>query len=151
MRKFSLAFSLCLILICRVHAQEPVRLTLTFLGDIMAHTVNYRVGDFHDVYRGLEDTLLGDDLTFANLEFPVDPTRPLQSYPQFNGSRDNWKAAVESGIDVFSLANNHTFDQGTEGILQTLRAAAWVEESSGRRITVSGTRGNPESPFRAPT
>jgi poly-gamma-glutamate synthesis protein (capsule biosynthesis protein) len=128
-------------------AQVPTVLTLTFAGDIMGHDVNYHMKDFHDIYRDVRDVWESGDLTFANLEFPVDPTRPVSGYPSFNGSREYWKAAVDSGIEVFSLANNHAFDQGKEGIDQTLRSVEAIEELSGSRIYISGIRGNPSAPF----
>jgi poly-gamma-glutamate capsule biosynthesis protein CapA/YwtB (metallophosphatase superfamily) len=128
-------------------AQGPEILRLSFLGDIMAHLANYRMQDFHDIYDGVADLLKEDDLTFANLEFPVDPLRPVAGYPLFNGRREYWKAAVDSGVEVFSLANNHAFDQGSQGIFQTLRSAVAVQQSSGRAIWVSGVRGNPARPY----
>ncbi len=127
--------------------QTPTRLRLTFLGDIMAHTTNYRMEDFHEIYVDLKDTLLADDLTIGNLEFPIDQTRPVSGYPLFNGRREYWQAAVDSGVDVFSQANNHSFDQGVEGILQTLRSTEAVRGATGRPVYVSGIRGNSAAPF----
>ena len=122
-------------------------LRLTFVGDIMGHDVNYRMRDFHDIYRGVKDVLLAGDLTFANLELPLDPFRPAAGYPWFNGTRDYLAAAVDSGINLFSLANNHAFDGGVEGVLQTIRALEEARSGSPRPFAYSGTRGNPARPF----
>jgi poly-gamma-glutamate synthesis protein (capsule biosynthesis protein) len=149
MKRPLVILQLAVFVLISASAQEPERIRLTFIGDIMAHLANYRIADFHDVYKGLEPIFRGDDLTFANLEFPVDPSRPLAGYPQFNGSRDNWTAAVDSGVDVFSLANNHSYDQGVQGILQTLRSAAAVRGRTGQPVYVSGIRGNVGSPFQS--
>jgi len=147
MRRIFLSLFIFPIAVSTVCGQSPTRIRLTFLGDIMAHTTNYLMEDFHEIYAGLRDILLSDDLSFGNLEFPVDQTRPVSGYPIFNGRREYWQAAVDSGVDVFSLANNHSFDQGVEGVLQTLRSTEAVRQSTGRPVYVSGMRGNSAAPF----
>ncbi len=124
------------------------RLLLTFLGDIMAHTVNFRAPDYAAAYRPVHWLLERDTLTFANLESPVDPGRACSSYPSFNVGRDYLRAALEGGIEVFSLANNHAYDQGPEGIVRTLESVRAVGRASFRRIYYSGTRADPAEPFR---
>ncbi len=121
--------------------QEAADLRLTFVGDIMAHDVNDRMADFREIYGGVSELFAGDDLTFANLEMPVDATRPVSGYPLFNGAPGYLRAALDAGVDVLSLANNHAFDGGEEGVLQTLRSLASLREA-GRRFWVSGIRGN---------
>ena len=128
-------------------AQAPFSLSMTFIGDIMAHDVNYRMRDYHDIYRGVEQTFLADDLTVANLELPVDPTRPESGYPYFNGNGAYLRAAADAGINVLSAANNHAFDGGVEGIFQTLRSFSALRASLGRPIAFSGIRGNPHGSF----
>jgi poly-gamma-glutamate capsule biosynthesis protein CapA/YwtB (metallophosphatase superfamily) len=152
---------LCLLLagasrggLATVHAEPreaaPARvITLGFVGDLMMHSLNRAVADYRDLYRGVEELLRGDDLTFANLEFPVDPGRPYADYPRFNGTAAYLQAAVEAGIDVFSLANNHAFDGAEEGVLQTLRSLDRAGRASGRPVRWAGARANPASPFAA--
>jgi poly-gamma-glutamate capsule biosynthesis protein CapA/YwtB (metallophosphatase superfamily) len=131
--------------------QAPRTLTLAFIGDIMAHGVNYRVRDFHEIYRGVEDALSSSDLVFANLEFPVVAGKPVSDYPAFNSTRAYWQAAVDAGIRVFSLANNHAFDLGREGVMETLRSAAAVRTPSGQPVYVSGIRVDPSRAFQPVT
>lgn len=126
-------------------------LRLTFLGDIMGHDVNLRMADYRDIYRGVEEVFRADDLTIANLEFPVEPTLPESGYPLFNANRRYIDAAIEAGVDAFSLANNHAFDQREEGIFQTLRTAASAKAAAARQVGFSGIRGNPHQPFAAET
>lgn len=132
---------------------DPSRqlLRLTFLGDIMGHDVNFLMRDYRDIYRGVEELFRRDDLTIGNLEFPIEPSLPVSGYPFFNASRGYLAAAVEAGIDAFSLANNHAFDQKEEGIFQTLRAAASARAAAGRSLCFSGIRGNALQPFAAET
>jgi poly-gamma-glutamate synthesis protein (capsule biosynthesis protein) len=125
----------------------PRTLHLVFAGDIMGHDVNYRMADYHDIYHGVQQYIDGADLAVANLELPVDPTRPESGYPEFNGSAAYVRAAVDAGFNVLSTANNHAFDGGTEGILQTLRTLHGLDTSPTRPLMFSGTRGNPRRPF----
>ena len=121
-------------------------LSLAFVGDIMGHEMNYRMADFHDIYRGIQDEIHSADLAFANLEFPLDPFRPSEGYPYFNGTPAYLAAAVDAGFNLFSIANNHAFDEGVEGIFQTARALE-RQRAAGRVLAYSGTRGNPWRPF----
>jgi poly-gamma-glutamate synthesis protein (capsule biosynthesis protein) len=148
MRTASLVLACALLLPARCAAQPPLTLRISFIGDIMAHDVNYRMGDYTDIWRNVADIFQADDLTVANLELPVDPTRPLSTYPLFNGSPAYVRAAIDAGVDVFSLANNHAFDGGEEGIFQTLRSIASLRGPS-RPFWVSGIRGNPRQPFHS--
>jgi len=131
---------------------EPVgdELVLGFIGDIMAHNVNYNMEDYSLIYRAVEPTLQADDLTFGNLEFPVDPRLPRSTYPRFNNHPDYVQAAIDGGIEVFSLANNHSSDWGIGSIAQTLASMSALEQSAGRPIWYSGIRSSEEVPF-APT
>ncbi|WP_428768390.1 CapA family protein [Treponema sp. HNW] len=94
--------------------QEPLK--LCFAGDIMAHNVNFRMKDYSLIYRDVKTLLNSKDLAFANLETPICDELPYQTFPNFNIHGEYAQAAIDAGFNVFSLANNHTNDQGTEGI-----------------------------------
>ena len=144
-----LALSLPLPVDAQAPAQGPAvrTLRLVFAGDIMGHDVNYRMDDYHDIYKGVQRLFSRADLALANLELPVDPTRPESGYPYFNGNLAYIRAAVDSGISVFSVANNHAFDGGTEGVLQTIRSLCGLSTAASRPLVYSGIRGNPRRPF----
>jgi len=146
-RAASLASVLLLVFLSSASAQALRDLRLAFVGDIMAHNVNTRMSDYQDIYRGVADIFHGCDLVAANLEFPIDSTRPTSGYPLFNGDPAYVRAAVESGIQVFSVANNHAFDAGEEGVFQTLRAFAALSGAASGALTFSGIRGNQHRPF----
>ncbi|MCE1228071.1 MAG: CapA family protein, partial [Firmicutes bacterium] len=63
----------------------------------------------------------GADLVFGNLESPIAPTtgRPGQPFV-FNAPEDLPYALKASGFAVLATANNHAFDQGPKGTVETL-------------------------------
>ncbi len=128
-------------------AGPPKGLLLTFLGDVMAHGVNFRAPDYAAAYRPVRAFLQRDNLTFANLETPVDPSRDCSTYPLFNVHPDYLAAAVGAGIEVFSLANNHAFDQGPEGLAATIGSLEAEGRRSYRRIWHAGTQADPRAAF----
>ena len=97
-------------------APKKKPLNLSFAGDIMAHNVNFRMKNYALIYEDIAPLLKENDVCFANLETPVCETREYQSYPCFNVHAEYVQAAIDAGFNVFSLANNHTNDQGKEGI-----------------------------------
>lgn len=94
---------------------------LLFAGDIMAHSNNYHISSFDKIWRDVKHLIDGNDLAFANIESPVDTTKPVSDYPNFNMPQSYVQAAVDAGFNVFSLCNNHSNDQNLEGIKETLK------------------------------
>ncbi len=147
MKRALLIIGLGLSVLGSLPAGPPRRLRLTFAGDIMAHTVNFLMRDYREIYAGVADVLGSDDLTFANLETVVDPSRPYAAYPLFNVHPVYVEAAIGAGIDVLSLANNHSWDYLQSGLLQTLRAMRDLRDRAPHPIWFSGVRDDPEKPF----
>lgn len=126
--------------------QEPAEsdtITLLFAGDIMAHSVNYVISDYPKIWRDVKYLIEPCDLAFANIEAPIDTTQKTQNYPNFNMSQAYVEAAVDAGFDVFSLCNNHTNDQGLNGIKETIKTAERLVKRSkerGENIYFSGLK-----------
>ena len=97
----------------------------------MHHDQNAAMSDYRRLYDAVRADLAQDDLSFANVEFPVVPDKAPSGYPLFNGSVSYVRAAVAAGFDVFSLANNHTFDWGPAGVAATLRVFDELSEADG--------------------
>lgn len=87
----------------------------------MSHDVNYRTKPLSAIYEGIKEHLLNDDLSFINLEYPIDEDRPQSSYPSFNVHPEYVEAAIIAGFDVFSMANNHTNDFGLKSVNKTVK------------------------------
>lgn len=80
------------------------------------------------------------DITFANLETPVDHTRPVSGYPAFNARPQLLSALKNAGVDIVSLANNHARDAGAKGLLRSLQnigAAGLAVAGAGRTAVES--------------
>lgn len=118
-------------------------ITLLFTGDVMAHNVNYNMKDYSIIWDDVKDVISGADLTFANIESPVDTTKSPSSYPRFNMPEKYLQAAIDAGVNVFSLANNHTNDQEKNGILETIKTAEKLTKQEAEKkntIYFSGLR-----------
>ena len=103
-------------------------LTMNFVGDIMLGR-NYDnsngIIEQYGVEYIFEHTLdyLGNqaDVTVANLECPLTldgPPHPTKSVV-FKAKPESVSGLVYAGIDIVSLANNHTIDYGLEGLINT--------------------------------
>jgi len=127
--------------------KDPVRpgLLISFTGDIMAHTVNFEMEDYNAIYTAVEDLFLHDDLTFANLEFPVYEEKPMSTFPLFNVHPPFVEAAINAGMDTFSMANNHSTDKGPDGTIATYDVMTGFQEKYG--IAFSGIRKDIEAPY----
>lgn len=131
---------------------ENEEIELLFAGDIMAHTNNYRISSFDKIWRDVKYLIEGNDLAFANIEAPIDTTKPVSNYPNFNMPQDYVQAAVDAGFNVFSLCNNHSNDQYLEGIEETLKTVDRICEGAEKKenptkLYFSGLKHSKESDF----
>jgi len=124
---------------------ELGELTLSFVGDIMAHAENLNSIPYREVFRLLEEDLQFADLTFANFEFVLDPSRVPKGYPRFNAPIAYAEAAIAAGVDVVSLSNNHSADFGIDGIHATIASAARLAERY--EVVFSGLVADPTERF----
>lgn len=99
---------------------------LVAVGDIMMHqdvklAEAQDGGGFPALWADLVPLFKGADLAFGNLETPVAPASGRPGRPfQFNAPASLPPALRASGFTVLSTANNHAFDQGRRGVVETL-------------------------------
>ena len=125
-------------------------ISLLFGGDIMAHNRNYYIEDFDDIWKDVKTIIQKADLAFANIEAPVDSTKQVSSFPKFNMSRNYLDSAVKAGFSVFSMCNNHSNDQGLEGIQETVKSCDELTrkyEDTGKTIYFAGLKHGPSDGF----
>lgn len=72
------------------------------------------------LFEKIAQDLGAADITFANLETPVDHTIAVSGYPKFNAPPALLAALKKAGVHIVSIANNHTMDAGSDGLKRTL-------------------------------
>lgn len=115
---------LCLVLLIFACNTKPENeLTLLFGGDVMldrgvrakinTHGMEYLLRDVRKEFQK-------SDYGFVNLECPVtDLEAPLVKQFIFRGDPDVLPSLREAGITHCILANNHSYDQGRDGLIST--------------------------------
>lgn len=98
---------------------------LNFGGDII---FSGKAGELLDKkgydysYAALDGLFKKDDLTVVNLETPVTTggVGAVDKQYVFKGAPEALDALKKAGVDAVNLANNHTLDQGEDGLKDTL-------------------------------
>jgi len=136
-------------------AQEPVvpaapSLRILFVGDILFEA-SWQTNPpaAASLFARVKEILHGADLVIGNLEEPLTdhPTRTPHKNPDavargedfiFRATAPGIAAAMkEAGLDVATLANNHTMDYGEQGLFDTLEQledAGIVSVGGGRTL-----------------
>ncbi|TWT05296.1 CapA family protein [Planococcus sp. CPCC 101016] len=115
-------------------ATSPLELTMTHsasvsaVGDILIHDRVYRDAqvstgyDFDPMLKNVMPFLESADITIANSESLIGGSEiGLSSYPNFNSPYEVGDALKNAGVDVVSLANNHTLDRGLIAVENAIR------------------------------
>jgi poly-gamma-glutamate synthesis protein (capsule biosynthesis protein) len=108
-----------------VFEKPDIPARVLFVGDIMlgrrVETLAKQYGATYP-FQGSDAILADADLTLANLEGPIPLTHvhtPDLTY-QFSFDEHVLETLMLNGIDMLSLANNHTGDYGRAGFLSTV-------------------------------
>jgi hypothetical protein len=72
-------------------------------------------------WSGLGGVFGRDDLSFVNLECPATTIDAPVGSPNFRCSPEALTSMRAAGVDVVNQANEHVFDQGSAGLLDSLR------------------------------
>lgn len=108
--------------------KEEHHLTLGMIGDALYHTGVYNDGRQSDGSYNYDSQLAditpivsGYDLAYYNQESILGGTKlGLSAYPTFNSPQEVGDAYIKAGFNLVSLANNHTLDKGTNGVLNSV-------------------------------
>jgi poly-gamma-glutamate capsule biosynthesis protein CapA/YwtB (metallophosphatase superfamily) len=100
------------------------KLTIGAIGDILIHDTVYNDAfngtnyNFNPMFEKVKGVLQTPDILTANQESMLGGLDiGVSSYPTFNSPHEVADALVNTGVDIVSLANNHTLDKGERGIL----------------------------------
>lgn len=118
----------------------PATVTLVAVGDILMHTdvkqAAVHQGGFEHLWEDVTPLFQTADIVFGNLETPIAPIIGEPGKPYlFNAPADLPDALRRSGFQVLATANNHAYDQGARGLLETqsrLEVAGLLSIGSGR-------------------
>lgn len=95
------------------------------IGDILLHQSVYKDAatpdgtyNFSPVFQKVKPFLERADIAVANQETMIGGQElGLSSYPRFNSPYEIGDALKEAGIDLVTIANNHTLDRGEKAII----------------------------------
>lgn len=106
------------------------KLTLSAGGDLMPYLcINSE--QCKNLWKESGDFFFDADIVVANLETPLNPKKPASLVPEvmlsnmyFNANLDMFDVfsglGNYKGFDVLATANNHSLDQGEDGVVQTI-------------------------------
>lgn len=98
--------------------------TIGMIGDVLLHHPIYTYPDFDFAFAAVKDKLEGIDFLLANQEsMPGGTELGLSTYPIFNSPKHIIGDLKNAGVDMISLANNHTLDKGEAGVLKSIEHA----------------------------
>ncbi len=107
--------------------REPATARLVFMGDIMLGRSVGRAhagGDWESALGPLPPVLQSADLALANLESPLTGAPLRRQTYDLRAAPESAQLLAFSGLDLLSLANNHSLDSGDQGLKDTLAALA---------------------------
>ncbi len=107
--------------------EEPETVTqeisIAAVGDILVHSSVYEDArtesgyDFMPMFENVKPFLDDTTITIANQETMIGGTDlGLSTYPRFNSPYEVGDALKGIGVDVVSIANNHTLDRGEQAV-----------------------------------
>ena len=121
-------------------ASEEVTISFCAAGDNLIHEPIYRAAkkeaegeskyDFSYVYENVKEYISAQDLAFINVETLINDAFPPSAYPEFSTPVECGEALYEAGFRIFNLSNNHSYDQGAEGVLSTEKFFAGLPADS---------------------
>ncbi|MDN3450476.1 CapA family protein [Planococcus sp. APC 3906] len=97
--------------------------SISAIGDVLIHGTVYTDAqtadgyDFNPMFEKVAPFLSQSDITVANSESIIGGSEiGVSTYPSFNSPYEVGDAMKNAGIDIVSMANNHTLDRGVKAI-----------------------------------
>lgn len=112
-----------------VESSAEAKVTLRAIGDVLIHSSIYKDAekkdgtyDFKPIFSEVKKYISDADLAIANQESMIGGKGiGLSSYPAFNSPFEVGDAVKDMGIDLVTVANNHTLDRGEKAVLSGLQ------------------------------
>ena len=128
--------------------EDITEITFTAVGDNLINEVLYEQAahraadagegkdyDFAPCYAKISPFIQEHDINWIDIETVMTDSLEPSGYPAFSTPADSGRALIDAGWNVFSLCSNHTYDQGAEGIRQTLAFWNSMKEKTGKEET----------------
>ncbi|WP_455715573.1 CapA family protein [Anaerosporobacter sp.] len=110
-----------------VNTTSLEQINMTIAGDVLFSTSPLNKYDSGNgitsiLSSDLIDKMKSADINMVNLEFPFSTRGTQMKDKQYTFRADPSRCSIltEMGVDIVSLANNHTLDFGTEALLDTI-------------------------------
>ncbi len=125
--------------------EEKCRISITAAGDLSTSEVVYPESTKH-LWDDVEGFYFSGDIVCANLEAPLDISKPPGSVPEVCLTAPDLNTTPEmferftkggKGVNFFSTANNHSVDQGESGLVATLD---FLDSKGYRHVGTSRTK-----------
>ncbi|MEZ7170347.1 CapA family protein [Sporosarcina sp. OR05] len=101
---------------------QTSRLTIGMTGDILLHHPLYTYSSYEESFRLVSEEMKNIDFLLANQEsMPGGTELGLSGYPLFNSPKHIIRDLQLAGVDMLSIANNHTMDRSETGLLNTIK------------------------------
>ncbi len=105
-------------------APGPRSFTMVAVGDVMLDRGVWRLIEANgpqSILAKVRDELRSADITFANLECPLATSGPHAPRDCiFRADPRSVDVLLDGGVDVVSIANNHSLDAGKSGLFETM-------------------------------
>ena len=130
------------------------------LGEFKGQSSGNQVKDYYDAYgptyffEKVQGVFATDDITFVNLEGPLtNYTQTAQKTYPIKGDVRNVTALTTGSVEVVNLSNNHIYDCGDNGFIETMQLLQmnnigfsgegyrYVTEKNGVTVEFFGYRG----------
>ena len=102
--------------------------------------------DFKPMYSEVKYLVQDADLAILNQETIISQSNPIRGADGgqliFNSPPEVADAVIDLGFDVFTMANNHLLDMGTDGLEESIRF--WNQKAEENDLTVLGAYLNEE-------
>lgn len=96
-------------------------ITIGMIGDVLLHYPLYTYDNYDIPFSAVKEQMTGTDFLLANQEsLPGGAELGLSGYPQFNSPKHIIRDLKANGVNLLSIANNHTLDQKETGLLKAI-------------------------------
>lgn len=124
--------------------EKDKKLSIVMVGDVLTHDSvladakkNDGSYDFKKMFTYIKPIIKDYDLKYANQESIIGGKEfPYTGYPTFNAPDAIGDDLIDTGFNMFSLANNHAYDKGENAILYSNKY--W----NSKDVIVAGTYSN---------